>query len=257
MPSSHRRLSPPRRWSRSGSSAGLGVLPFGGPCRRSRAIATLSNTANSTSRDPFSSAHAGARRNVQANGTPRRKPRNSGGSPSGVSRPAPLATMKMKNTTMCVDRYRCSLARSIGRMSSADAPVVPTMLPSTAPSAKKRRVDERRPGQRATQADAARDREQRPEQRHERDVVDARPQQHLAPRGSATHQKHDHGRAQEQRQHQLVPVLLPEASEEQGDGRNQKQVGDERGHRPTRGAGSGSGGDGVERVHVGRVQCWR
>src|SRR5207248_6183166 len=36
---------------------------------------------------------------VHRNGTPLRKPRNSGGSPSGVSRPPQLETMKMKKTT--------------------------------------------------------------------------------------------------------------------------------------------------------------
>ena len=40
--------------------------------------------------------------------------------------------MKMKNTTMWVARERCALARSSGRISSADAPVVPTRLASTA-----------------------------------------------------------------------------------------------------------------------------
>ena len=38
---------------------------------------------------------------VQKNGTPRRKPRNRGGSPSGVSEPPMLATRKMKKTTVC------------------------------------------------------------------------------------------------------------------------------------------------------------
>ena len=54
----------------------------------------------STSSAPLTSAHGGASRSVQVKGTPRRKPRNSGGSPSGVSRPPPLETMKMKKTTM-------------------------------------------------------------------------------------------------------------------------------------------------------------
>ena len=44
------------------------------------------------------SRYWGSRRSVQKNGTPCRKPRNSGGSPSGVSRPPMFATRKMKNT---------------------------------------------------------------------------------------------------------------------------------------------------------------
>ena len=39
---------------------------------------------------------------VQKNDTPCRNPKNSGGSPSGVSDPPTLATRKMKNTTMKV-----------------------------------------------------------------------------------------------------------------------------------------------------------
>ena len=45
--------------------------------------------------------------------------------------------MKMKKTTTCVVRARCALARSSGRMSSAEAPVVPMRLASSAPTARK------------------------------------------------------------------------------------------------------------------------
>ena len=44
--------------------------------------------------------------------------------------------MKMKKTTTCVVRARCAFARKSGRMSSADAPVVPMMLASAAPMAR-------------------------------------------------------------------------------------------------------------------------
>ena len=40
----------------------------------------------------------------------------------------------MKNTTMCAVRRRLRLARSSGRISRADAPVVPTTFASTAPA---------------------------------------------------------------------------------------------------------------------------
>ncbi len=93
-------------------------------------------TANSVSSAPFTNAQGAASRSVQVNGTPRKNPRNSGGSPSGVSRPAPFETMKMKNTTMCVAYERRAFARSMGRISSTDAPVVPTTLPKTAPIAR-------------------------------------------------------------------------------------------------------------------------
>ena len=82
-------------------------------------------------------AQGAASRRVQVKGTPRRNPRNSGGSPSGVNRPAPLETMKMKKTTMWVVYPRRSFARSSGRISRTEAPVVPIRLPRTAPMARK------------------------------------------------------------------------------------------------------------------------
>ena len=73
---------------------------------------------------------------VQKKSTPLRKPRNSGGSPSGVSEPPTFDTMKMKNTTTCAWWRRLSLARISGRISSIEAPVVPMRLASTAPIAR-------------------------------------------------------------------------------------------------------------------------
>src|SRR5213078_563685 len=70
---------------------------------------------------------------VQKNGTPWRKPRKSGGSPSGVSAPPMLATRKMKNTTVCARCRRSRLARSSGRTRSMAAPVVPTHEASSVP----------------------------------------------------------------------------------------------------------------------------
>ena len=64
---------------------------------------------------------------VQKNGTPRRKPRNSGGSPMGVSAPPTLDTMKMKKM-MWYAFSRPALSRMNGRISSIDAPVVPIKL---------------------------------------------------------------------------------------------------------------------------------
>ncbi len=74
---------------------------------------------------------------VQKKSTPFKKPRNSGGSPSGVSEPPALETMKMKNTTMCALCLRLSLARIKGRIISMEAPVVPMKLASTAPMSNK------------------------------------------------------------------------------------------------------------------------
>jgi hypothetical protein len=52
----------------------------------------------------------------------RAHPRKSGGSPSGVSRPPTLLTMKMKKTTGSARWRRHSVARSSGRTRSIDAP---------------------------------------------------------------------------------------------------------------------------------------
>ena len=72
---------------------------------------------------------------VQLNSTPCRKPRKSGGSPSGVSRPPMLDTRKMKKTMTWAWWRRLSLARMSGRMSSMEAPVVPMKLAMDVPSA--------------------------------------------------------------------------------------------------------------------------
>ena len=72
---------------------------------------------------------------VQKKPTPFRKPRKSGGSPSGVSEPPAFATRKMKNTTTCTTCLRLSFARKSGRISSMAAPVVPMTLASAVPSA--------------------------------------------------------------------------------------------------------------------------
>ena len=86
--------------------------------------------------------HAGRRRwpgsrcvVVQKKSTPRRNPRKSGGSPSGVSEPPIFDTRKMKNTITWTLCRRSSLARMIGRIITMDAPVVPMRLASTVPIA--------------------------------------------------------------------------------------------------------------------------
>ena len=70
---------------------------------------------------------------VQKKSTPFRNPKNSGGSPKGVSAPPILATRKIKNTIVCTV---CSLqifARNTGRIKSIAAPVVPIQDASIVP----------------------------------------------------------------------------------------------------------------------------
>ena len=87
MPSSHSRVDGAFEPERSDAPAPDRGEPLATGLPRWRAKAILSNTTNSASSTPLTSAHAGARRSVHENGTPRRNPRNSGGSPSGVSKP--------------------------------------------------------------------------------------------------------------------------------------------------------------------------
>ena len=101
----------------------------------SRRCIDASIAAYSASSVPTVNNHGFHRLSVQVNGTPRRNPRNSGGSPIGSRHPPTLLTRKMKNTTVCTRCVRCALARSTGRISSMLAPVVPSRFASTAPSA--------------------------------------------------------------------------------------------------------------------------
>src|SRR5512145_1638367 len=77
----------------------------------------------------------GRRRRVQKNGTWCRKPKNSGGSPRGVSEPPMLLTRKMKKTTTWALCRRHEIARNNGRTSTIDAPVVPMKDASNVPDA--------------------------------------------------------------------------------------------------------------------------
>ena len=107
---------------------------------------------------------------VQKNSTPRRKPTNSGGSPSGLSAPPTLATRMMKNTTTWALCSRLALARSSGRIRIMAAPVVPTMLAISVPKAEDRGVGERRAAQLAGHQDAAGDDIEREQQHDEAEV---------------------------------------------------------------------------------------
>ena len=79
-------MIPPCRRSRSAIRGRPGALPRGGIGVRAREHgAMIEKTARGRR---SSSAQTGASRKVQVKGTPRRNPRNSGGSPSGVRSPA-------------------------------------------------------------------------------------------------------------------------------------------------------------------------
>ncbi len=81
-------------------------------------------------------SHSFHRSHVHRNGTPSRYPKNSGGSPSGKSKPPQLHTTKMKKTTVCLTCFRSRLVSSSGRINSIAAPVVPMKLAKTAPAAR-------------------------------------------------------------------------------------------------------------------------
>ena len=61
----------------------------------------------------------------QKKSTPFKKPKNNGGSPSGVSAPPILATKNIKNTTVCTLFFLHLFALNKGLINSIAAPVVP------------------------------------------------------------------------------------------------------------------------------------
>ena len=108
---------------------------------------------------------------VHKNGTPFRNPRNSGGSPSGVSRPPQLQTMKMKKMTMWAFARRDLLARSSGRIKQHRCPRRADEAGEHRAERQQRRVGQRRADKRALDIDAAADDVQRAEQDDERDIL--------------------------------------------------------------------------------------
>ena len=62
---------------------------------------------------------------VQKKSTPFKKPKNKGGSPSGVNAPPIFATKNIKNIIICVLCFRNLFALIKGRISNIAAPVVP------------------------------------------------------------------------------------------------------------------------------------
>ena len=123
----------------SGVGSRVGRCPLAGRC-------TMSSSEEDGQQDAADEQRLGAAGAcvVQKKSTPRRKPRNSGGSPSGVSEPPMFETRKMKNTTTWTLCRRSSLARSTGRIITIEAPVVPMRLASTAPMRSSARVGRRR-----------------------------------------------------------------------------------------------------------------
>ena len=79
------------------------------------------------------SAQMGNSFKVQKKGTPFKKPRKSGGSPIGLSRPPILLTIKMKKTVIWAVFFLWEFVCNSGRINSILAPVVPIMLARTAP----------------------------------------------------------------------------------------------------------------------------
>ena len=149
---------------------------------------------------------------------------NSGGSPSGDSAPPTLPTSRMKNTTACARWRRPSLAVSSGRISSIDAPVVPMTLASAAPSASSAVLTRRRAGERAAQADAAGDREQREQHGDERHVLEhaSRARRCAPPRAAPNVERERHEERERPRRRELAVVRVPELRRERAARRRSK-----------------------------------
>ena len=104
------------------------------------------------------------------NGTPRRKPRKRGGSPSGVKQAAHVADCEDEEDDGVLLWIRSELARSKGRMSTIEAPMVPMKLAKHRADREKGQVYTGRGDQVTREVDAARDGEKSEQQDDERDV---------------------------------------------------------------------------------------
>ena len=78
---------------------------------------------------------------VQKKDTPRRNPRNRGGSPTGVRQPPIFDTMNMKNITIRAFFFPPGIARMRGLIMSMEAPVVPIQLARAVPIRSITRLD--------------------------------------------------------------------------------------------------------------------
>ena len=119
---------------------------------------------------------------VQKNGTPWMKPRNSGGSPSGVRAPPMLATRKMKKMKTCAlcRRARVGAKHRPDHQHRGACRAHPRR--QHGPDDQHQRVERGRPDQRSAQEDPARHGVEPPQQDQERHVVDERDLEDLVDR---------------------------------------------------------------------------
>ncbi len=168
--------------------------------------------------------------NVQRKSTPLRKPRKSGGSPSGVSEPPIFETRKIKNTNTWTLCRRSSLARIIGRISTIEAPVVPTKLADKVPTASIAVLVPGVPTKIAADPDAAGYHEQRERDEDERDIFE---EHGVQERRDGRRQPEGERRGHEQRERpeegDLAEMMLPEMRRkhrQEGDGEQQPREGE-------------------------------
>ena len=138
----------------------------------------------------------------------------------------------MKNTTTCTWCLRLSLARSSGRISSIDAPVVPMKLASTAPMARMAVFSPRRALEIAAHIDAARHRVQRRQQDHEGQVL-GQQRMHQVGQGRTRTEHRCKGQQEGQRpgRRQLAEMPVPEMGRHQRNQGNRQQHA-RKGHAP-------------------------
>ncbi len=170
--------------------------------------------------------------NVQKNGTPRRKPRKRGGSPSGVKRPPMLLTRKMKKTMTCALFFRQAFALSTVRMRIIDAPVVPMNDAITVPMARSATFERGRPAEPPLDVYSARHCEQSPEKDDERDVlVDVGPEELGKPCASVCDDERYRDDDPPERGH-FGKVAVPPVRREKREERDRKENSREGNRRP-------------------------
>ena len=134
-------------------------------------------------------------------------------------------TRKMKKTTVCATRLRSRFVCSSGRISSIEAPVVPTNDASSAPAPSSSVFVRVRGLEVALEQDAARDDEQAAEQHDERHVVERRVSERLRVGPQIEDQ---HGQGEDGRDSELPEVRLPEVGRRERQDRDREQQADER-----------------------------
>ena len=197
----------------------------GGPRPPGDRAADRAHETARAAQTPRNTVGGASARVVQKKSTPLRNPMKSGGSPSGDSAPPTLPTRRMKKTIVCT-RWLPSL---VGREERPDEKHGSPRRAHDAREAGAQRQDRgvhgRRAGERAAKADAARDREEREQHGHERNVLEHYRVRDVVHRlaGAELHRERNEEQKHPRRR-ELAVVVVPELRRQQrreSDGKQQ------------------------------------